>query len=218
MNENNTESQAEAVDHTPHRAGPFIKTGGRVKRSFGTTAIAIIATAGVVLPMQAPAQAASASHPSSTVSVAASLTAAKTGVPSKQTKHRKQANGTKLQRRVYEDRLHTWANRVRHAHGVRVIAVRPCHEGYAERWTGYLARNNEFFHQDLGRYMDQCKLTKAGEILALGSVTPYRMIQMWMGSPEHRRILLDSSFGLSGIAARRDANGNWIGCIDFGRR
>ncbi len=215
MNENRTESQAEAVDQTSHPARPFIKTGGRMKRSFGTTALAIIATAGVVLPMQAPAQAAPAAHPSSKVAAAAALSSAKTAAQGKQ---HKQANGTRLQRTVYQDRLHTWANRVRHAHGVRVIAVRPCHEGYAQRWTGYLARNNEFFHQDLGRYMDRCKLTKAGEILALGSVTPYRMIQMWMGSPEHRRILLDPSFGLSGIAARRDANGNWIGCIDFGRR
>jgi len=209
MYENSTESKPAAVEHPPHAATPFIKAGGRFRRSFGTTAIAIIATAGVVLPMQAPAQAAPAAKPSN--AAVAALTAAKTGVPSKQ------ASGTRLRRTVYEDRLHTWANRVRHAHGVRVIAVRPCHEGYAERWTGYLARNNEFFHQDLGRYMDQCKLTKAGEILALGSVTPYRMIRMWLGSPEHRRILLDPSFGLSGIAARRDANGNWIGCIDFGR-
>ena len=212
MNEKSTESEPTAVAHAPHLAAPFTKAGGRLKRRFGTTAIAVIATAGVVLPMQAPAQAAPAAQPSNTVSAAPALTAATAGVRSKQ------PSGTKLRRDVYESRLHTWANRVRHSHGIRVIAVRPCHEGYAERWTGYLARNNEFFHQDLGHYMDQCKLTKAGEILALGSVTPYRMIRMWLGSPEHRRILLDPSFALSGIAARRDTNGNWIGCIDFGRR
>ena len=44
------------------------------------------------------------------------------------------------------------------------------------------------------------------------------MVQMWMHSSGHRRILLDRSFGLSGIAAKRDGNGNWIGCVDFGRR
>ncbi len=66
--------------------------------------------------------------------------------------------------------------------------------------------------------MSRCKLSKAGEILAMGSVTPNQMIRMWMHSPDHRRILLDGSYGLSGIAARRDSHGNWIGCIDFGRR
>jgi uncharacterized protein YkwD len=107
---------------------------------------------------------------------------------------------------------------MRRSHGVHGIAVRPCHEGYAERWAGHLARTSEFQHQDLGAYMTGCKLTKAGEILALGSVTPVQMVKMWMHSPEHRAILLDRSFGLSGIAARRHADGTWIGCIDFGRR
>jgi len=173
---------------------------GRSKRVLGSTALALVTAAAVVLPLQGAAVAAPAAAPKvSSVTVASAKTAG-------------------LSQATYESRLKTWINRVRHNRGIHSIAVRPCHDGFAERWTTYLTNNNEFRHQDLGRYMTRCKLSKAGEILALGKVTPYTMVQMWMHSSGHRRIMLDRSFGLSGIAAKRDANGNWIGCVDFGRR
>jgi uncharacterized protein YkwD len=181
---------------------------GRGKRVLGSTVIAFVTAAAVVLPMEGAAVAAPASAPKAGVSVVAA-SAAKNAAPAKT---------AGLSQATYESRLKTWINRVRHNRGIRPIAVRPCHDGFAERWTSYLTQNNQFRHQDLGRYMTRCKLSKAGEILALGRVTPRRMVLMWMHSPDHRRIMLDRSFGLSGIAARRDANGNWVGCIDFGRR
>jgi uncharacterized protein YkwD len=181
---------------------------GRSKRVLGSTALAIVTAAAVVLPLQGAAVAASTAPKAGSVSVA-SATAVKTATPAK-------AGG--LSQATYESRLKTWINRVRHHRGIRPIAVRPCHDGFAERWTTYLTNNNQFRHQDLGRYMTRCKLSKAGEILALGRVTPQKMVTMWMHSPDHRRIMLDRSFGLSGIAAKRDANGNWVGCVDFGRR
>jgi uncharacterized protein YkwD len=209
MNDVHGEDQTGVAPSHPTRTSSRLL--GRSKRVLGGTAFALVTAAAMALPMQAPADA--VLKPVSGVSsVAASVTGAKEGLAPAI------SAGSGMTRSVYEARLQTWANRVRHAHGIRPIAVRACHDRYAERWTGYLARNGQFRHQDLGRYMDACRLTKAGEILALGSVTPYQMIRMWLGSPDHRRILLDRSFGLTGIAARRDTNGNWIGCIDFGRR
>jgi uncharacterized protein YkwD len=216
MSHSFTEGQAMVAPR--HRAGLSARPARRTKRLFGSAALAVITAAVVVLPMQGPADAAptTASASVHNVTAASALSTAFSGATSGLFASRVTASG--YTRSVYEARLHVWANRVRAAHGIRPIAVRPCHDGYAERWTGYLVRNGEFRHQDLGAYMSRCKLSKAGEILAMGSVTPNQMVRMWMHSPDHRRILLDRSYGLSGIAARRDANGNWIGCIDFGRR
>ena len=199
-----------STETTAPRRGPSsIPAVGRSKRVLGSTALALVTAAAVVLPLQGAAVAAPAAAPKVSSVTVASATTAKTATPAKT---------AGLSQATYESRLKTWINRVRHNRGIHSIAVRPCHDGFAERWTTYLTNNNEFRHQDLGRYMTRCKLSKAGEILALGKVTPYKMVQMWMHSSGHRRIMLDRSFGLSGIAAKRDANGNWIGCVDFGRR
>jgi uncharacterized protein YkwD len=185
-----------------HRIAVFTRAAGRTRRVVGTAALTLATSVAIAVPLQVSAQAAPAEVRSSSTSLAAAV------------RH----DGAKLSQATYETRLRTWVNRIRQDRGVRPISVRPCHDGFAERWTGFLTRNSEFRHQDLGPYMDRCKLSKAGEILALGGVTPRRMVWMWMHSPEHRRILLDRSFGLSGIAARRDPRGYWVGCIDFGRR
>ncbi len=212
MNQGTTRGQ----DHVTPRHTPDVLThvGGRAKRIFGSTAVALVTAVAVVLPLQGTANAApsAAGTAAAASAITTSVQGAKAGLSASG------ATAAKYRQSVYESRLQVWVNRVRHARGIRPIAVRPCHDGYAERWTNYLARNNQFRHQDLGPYMDRCKLTKAGEILALGQVRPVRMVRMWMNSPGHRKIMLDRSFGLSGIAARRDSNGNWIGCIDFGRR
>ena len=200
-------------DITGQAPSPDRRSGRARRRAFGTTAVALVSAASAVLPLQAPADAAvSTMHTSVTASIASVAGGATAGLSTTA------ATGSHFSRSTYEHRLQVWANRARHSHGVRRIDVRPCHDGYAERWAGYLARNKAFYHQDLGPYMDSCHLSKAGEILALGPVTPNRMVRMWLGSPEHRRILLDPSFRTTGIAARRDGSGDWIGCIDFGRR
>ena len=196
-----TESQGKVA--TRHRATTLARVAGRTRRVLGTAALVFTTAAVIVVPLTGSADAApNGAHASATTAATAMVV----------------RTGDRLTQATYETRLRTWINRVRHEHGIRPIAVRPCHDGFAERWTGYLARNDQFRHQDLGRYMSRCKLSKAGEILALGSVTPRKMVQMWMHSSGHRAIMLDRSFGLSGIAAKRDTHGYWVGCVDFGRR
>lgn len=118
----------------------------------------------------------------------------------------------------YERRLKLWMNRARARHGMRSVEVRVCEDGFAERWAGFLNRTDGFYHQDLGPIMRTCRQTHAGEILALGSVTPWRMVQMWLGSPEHRRLMLTRDFHRAGISAVRGNHNVWIGCIDLGGR
>ncbi len=196
--------------NTSHTAQISPRTGWLRQRGLGGAAIAALAAFAVVLPLQTPAQASTTAAPSSAsasaVNVATTVTLA--------TKAKK----TPLSQAGYENRLHRWANKARAHHGIRALSVRPCHENFAQRWARHLANKNEFYHQDLGRYMTSCKLGKAGEILAMGSVSPRNMVRMWMHSSTHRQILLDRSFRLAGIGARKDARGNWVGCIDFGRR
>lgn len=117
---------------------------------------------------------------------------------------------------TYETRLKYWMNKARQRHGARGIGVRPCVDGFAEDWTRWLVANKAFQHQELGPIMRQCSLTGAAEILALGAVSPYRMVQMWMGSPGHRQILLSRSYAFVGISATKAASGSWTGAIEFG--
>ncbi len=119
---------------------------------------------------------------------------------------------------AYEHRLKVWMNRQRARIGVRSVGVRPCIDTFADRWTHHLVATDGFYHQDLGGVMRTCRQSQAGEILAMGNVTPYQMVRLWMASPDHRRLLLSNDYARAGISARRDTSGNWIGCIDFGRR
>jgi uncharacterized protein YkwD len=117
----------------------------------------------------------------------------------------------------YEKRLQAKINRVRRNHDLRPLKVRSCTDRFAERWAGKLARTGDFYHQDLGRMMDRCNLGSAGEILAKGNVTPGQMVQLWLASPPHRDQLLTARYRIAGVAARFDSQGNWVGCVDFGR-
>ena len=108
-------------------------------------------------------------------------------------------------------------NDVRRKRHLVPLRVRPCLGGYATRWARHLARTGQFEHQNLSPILRACELSRVGEILAKGNVTPRYMISMWLHSPGHRALLLDPNFRKAGVSARRGADGAWVGCIDFGR-
>jgi uncharacterized protein YkwD len=195
---------------TSHTAKKSPTTGWLGHPGLGGAVIAVLTAIAIVLPFQTSAQATVSTAPTSAPAAAGS------GATSGQQTAR--PHKAPLTQAKYERRLHHWANRARAHHGVPAVKVRPCHENFAEHWARHLATKDEFYHQDLGNYMGSCHLGKAGEILALGSVSPFRMIRMWLNSSEHRDILLDPSYKLAGMGARKDSHGSWIGCIDFGRR
>jgi len=118
----------------------------------------------------------------------------------------------------YETRLKLWMNRVRDNHKTRDLSAGSCEDRFAERWARHLTRSDRFYHQDLGPLMRTCRHSYTGEVLAKGSITPYQMVQMWMGSPGHRRLMLSRDFRFAGISAVRGRNNVWVGCVDFGRR
>ena len=118
---------------------------------------------------------------------------------------------------VYTDRLADAMNDIRRKHHLVPLKVRPCLDRFALRWARHLARTGKFEHQSLTPLLDRCDLSRVGEILAKGNVSPRYMIRMWLNSPGHRALLLDPKFRSAGVSARRGNDGAWVGCIDFGR-
>jgi uncharacterized protein YkwD len=118
---------------------------------------------------------------------------------------------------TYETRVRRFINKQRLAHGLRALRQEACTDRLAENWGSFLANNSEFFHQSMGRILDTCGATYAGETLAMGQVRPRQMVTMWMNSPGHRAIILSKSPRRIGIGAYPDANGTWVVAADFTR-
>ncbi len=115
----------------------------------------------------------------------------------------------------YERGLTYWINVARTRHGKPKLYVNGCVDSYAETWVRKLVSTGTFTHQNLGPVIDGCNLTAAAEILASGPWTPRRMVNKWLGSPAHRRILLSPDYAFTGVAADSDG-GTWYGVVDFG--
>lgn len=117
----------------------------------------------------------------------------------------------------YERRVVTWINRERTSRGLVKVRTQSCTDHYAERWSRYLGRNLEFYHQSLDPFFDKCKARYAGETLARGAVLPREMVELWMNSPGHRAILLSKNPRRIGIGAFLDSRGDWLVAADFTR-
>ena len=117
----------------------------------------------------------------------------------------------------YESRVITWINREREAHGLAPVKQQACTDYYAERWSRYLGRNLEFFHQDLDPFFSKCHATYAGETLARGAVSPKEIVNLWMHSDGHRAILLSKNPRRVGVGAYLDSRGDWLVAADFTR-
>ena len=118
---------------------------------------------------------------------------------------------------VYERRVLYFINQKRINHGLPKVRLEGCTDTIAERWGSYLARTLEFFHQDLGKLIDQCNAAYAGETLVKGPVGPRQAVRLWMNSPGHRAILLSQKPRRIGIGAYVDQNGSWVVAADFTR-
>ena len=89
---------------------------------------------------------------------------------------------------------------------------------YAEEHASRMADHQRLFHQDLGRILRACDLTRVGENVAYGNVTPAQLVKMWMDSPGHRANILASRYRLVAVGAARSDNGHWYTSQVFGTR
>lgn len=116
---------------------------------------------------------------------------------------------------TYERRVKRLINKRRERHNVRSVRFARCADGVAERWSSYLASNDLFYHQDMGDVLDRCNAMYAGETLGRGAISPRTLVRMWMQSPPHRRVLLNSASRRIGIGAKPDAYGRWVVAANF---
>ena len=118
-----------------------------------------------------------------------------------------------------ESRLMVEINKARVAAGLPKIRVfDSCTDRLAEQWGQRIARTGLFEHRDQKVVIRKCHKSWAGETLVRGSgLTPEAMVDLWLDSPGHREILLNTRAKRAGVAVTRDAQGRTIGVVNLVR-
>jgi uncharacterized protein YkwD len=111
----------------------------------------------------------------------------------------------------------TNANRTHN--GLKALKANDCLKREAVRRAKAMAQQEQIFHADLGPMMRECKLSTAGENVAYGYRTGKSVVNDgWMTSEGHRDNILNPSFRLMGIGARKGHDGRWYVSQVFGGR
>jgi uncharacterized protein YkwD len=115
----------------------------------------------------------------------------------------------------YEKRVHRLINKRRAGHDLRRLRLADCPETTAKRWSRHLARTEEFYHQSMTDVLDACEAVYAGETLGRGSMTPRKLVRMWMESSGHRAVLLSPKSRRIGIGASVMSDGRHVVAANF---
>lgn len=120
----------------------------------------------------------------------------------------------------FETALMMTINEERVTHGLAPIALfDSCTDMLAERWGRHISRTGVFAHRDQNRVIRRCDTSWAGEALVRGAgLTPRSMVDLWMGSPPHREILLSPRARYAGVAVVPDTEGRLVGVLNLTRR
>jgi uncharacterized protein YkwD len=119
----------------------------------------------------------------------------------------------------YAQQAFSATNANRTHNGLKALKPNDCLKHAAARQARLMAQREEIFHQDLGRVMKDCKLNTAGENVAYGFPTGKSVVNDgWMHSDGHRANILNPSFTLMGIGARKGHDGRWYVAQVFGRK
>jgi uncharacterized protein YkwD len=103
--------------------------------------------------------------------------------------------------------------------GLKALRPSDCLTHAAVRQAKLMAQQEQMFHQDLGRVLKDCGLSTAGENVAYGYPTGRSVVNDgWMQSEGHRANILNPSFRLMGIGARKGHDGRWYVAQVFGRK
>ena len=116
---------------------------------------------------------------------------------------------------TYEKRVQRMVNRRRAQHDLRRLRVASCAKEVAQEWSTYLARNDLFVHRSMTEVLDRCDASYAGETLGRGTMSPRKLVRMWMNSPGHRAVLLSRKSRRIGVGATPDASGRWVVAANF---
>ncbi len=119
----------------------------------------------------------------------------------------------------YAQQVFAATNANRTHNGVKALKASDCLKRAAVRQAKAMARQERIFHQDLGNMLRECKLSTAGENVAYGYPNGRSLVNDgWMNSDGHRANILNRSFRLIGIGARKGHDGRWYVSQVFGRK
>jgi len=120
---------------------------------------------------------------------------------------------------TYAQHAFTATNANREHNGLKALRPSDCLERAAVRQAKAMAAREQIFHQDLGVLLQKCGLSTAGENVAYGYPTGRSVVNNgWMHSEGHRANILNPSFRLMGIGARKGHDGRWYVSQVFGRK
>jgi uncharacterized protein YkwD len=129
------------------------------------------------------------------------------------------APATTTAEQTYQRRAFAATNHQRDRHDRARLRHQHCVQKYAVRQARRMARQQRMFHQDLGRVLRACGLRMAGENVAYGYRSGRAVVNDgWMHSAGHRENILNPSYRLLGVGARRGDDGTWYAAQVFGRR
>ncbi|MGH3348341.1 MAG: CAP domain-containing protein [Nocardioides sp.] len=118
----------------------------------------------------------------------------------------------------YQNQARVVTNDKREAHDLVKLRSGKCVQRFARRQARRMANRDRMFHQDLGRVLNRCNLSRVGENVAYGYPTGRRVVRAWMRSEGHRANILDRRYRLLGMAMRRSDDGTPYAAQVFGRR
>jgi uncharacterized protein YkwD len=119
----------------------------------------------------------------------------------------------------YAQQAFTATNANRTHNGLKALKPDDCLKHAAVQQAKAMAAREEIFHQDLGRVLRKCKVSSAGENVAYGFPSGKSVVNDgWMNSEGHRDNILNPSFRLMGIGARKGHDGQWYVAQVFGRK
>lgn len=118
---------------------------------------------------------------------------------------------------TYETKVQKLINQRRANRGLVRLRLASCPEGTSKRWSQHLAATDSFYHQSMGTVLSKCDATYAGETLGRGTMSPRKLVRMWMQSPGHRAVLMSKKPRRIGIGATRDSSGRWVVAANFVR-
>lgn len=116
---------------------------------------------------------------------------------------------------TYQKRVQRLVNLRRAGNDLPRLRIAGCAQTVAEDWSRYLAANDEFYHQSMVDVLNRCDATYAGETLGRGSMTPRKLVRLWMESPGHRAVLLSPKARRIGVGATADRSGRWVVAVNF---
>lgn len=114
-------------------------------------------------------------------------------------------------------------NDVRREHGLRPLRVEPALRRAATARARHLARVEDLTHDGWTNALRAAGIhtgREAAENIAVGYGTADRVVRAWLGSPGHRRNILDPALEYIGVAAAIDDDDDtwWCQLFAGGRR